>query len=569
MSDKLKVVLCWHMHQPQYNEPMGGSYQLPWTYLHAIKDYVDMAHIISTHPKAKAVVNFAPILLEQLDDYTAQLNQFFADHTPIKDPLLNALASEEISTDPQTQKKIMTDCLRANEQRLIKRFPRFESLTQIAKEFVAHPHDHAYLEKHFISDLLMWYHLAWLGETIRRDNKKIQALMIKEHHFTYEDRTTLLSVMHSIIKDIIPSYRRLAEKGQIELAFSPYAHPIVPLLCDFNSAHDAMPHAPLPKAPQYPGGEARAMWHINKGIASFKHHFGHKPRGCWPSEGGVCEETVRLCSEYGIDWLASGESVMRNSLGQSPALQKLLEGECLHRSYQLKDNRTRCFFRDDGLSDLIGFTYSGWHADDAINNLIHHIENVAEACEYQKDTVIPIILDGENAWEHYPENGFYFLNALYERLSTHPGIEITTFSECIDNAIEPVILDNIVAGSWVYGTFSTWIGEADKNIGWDLLVEAKHAYDKVIADGKLSSEQQELATQQLSICEGSDWFWWFGDYNPADSVADFEQLFRTHLIELYQLLEEPVPENLNKVISIGGGTPATGGVMRHGKEGSD
>jgi alpha-amylase/alpha-mannosidase (GH57 family) len=224
-----------------------------------------------------------------------------------------------------------------------------------------------------------------------------------------------------------------------------------------------------------------------------------------------------------------------------------------------------CFFRDDGLSDLIGFTYSGWHGDDAVSNLIHHLQNMAEEFKGDGDRVVSIILDGENAWESYPENGYHFLMALYKRLGEHAAIDLTTFGECLRNDLKPAPLPRLTAGSWVYGTFSTWMGDADKNRGWDLLCEAKQAYDRVMAAGRLSPEQQVQANLQLAACEGSDWFWWFGGYNPADSVSDFERLYRLHLSNLYLMLGEPVPASLSRVISVGGGQPAQGGVMRPGQ----
>ena len=570
MSDdrkRIKVVLCWHMHQPYYFNSQTDQYQLPWTYLHATKDYVDMANILAAHPKAKAVINFAPILLEQLDDYTCQIDAFINQGIPIKDPLLTQLVSKEITGTIENKKFILESCLRANEQFLIKRFKQFKSLASIATDALENDISIHYLNDQFFFDLLTWYHLAWMGESIKRENETIKKLLAKTHNYDIEDRHQLLMVIREVINSIIPKYQELSNNKQAELAFSPYAHPIVPLLLDFKSATEAMPHASLPQSPEYPGGKERAEWHFQKGAEVFEHYFHHKPAGCWPSEGGLSSDTVKMCGDHNIRWVASGESVMRNSIGQTPALAKHMEGQCLHRSYKLKNSETKLFFRDDGLSDLIGFTFSDWHSNDAVNNLIHHIENIGEACEFCSDTVVSIILDGENAWEHYPENAFHFLNSLYGKLSTHPKIELTTFSECLDQNINSIQLDELTAGSWVYGTFSTWIADKDKNRGWDLLVEAKNAYDKAIVSGKLSGEKLLKAEKQLAICEGSDWFWWFGDYNPSDSVRDFELLFRIQLTELYRLCETPPPTSLSEAISAGGGTPATGGVMRPGQEG--
>ncbi len=132
---------------------------------------------------------------------------------------------------------------------------------------------------------------------------------------------------------------------------------------------------------------------------------------------------------------------------------------------------------------------------------------------------------------------------------------------------KPADAEKLVAGSWVYGTFSTWIGDPDKNRAWELLVEAKNTFDEQLAAGKLTPETIAAAEKQMAICEGSDWFWWFGDYNPADSVQDFDRLFRMHLANLYQMLGKEPPEYLTQAFSHGssGPGPAAGGVMRQGQ----
>ena len=237
----------------------------------------------------------------------------------------------------------------------------------------------------------------------------------------------------------------------------------------------------------------------------------------------------------------------------------------LYQGFRVGNGRLACFFRDDGLSDLIGFTYSDWHADDAVSNLIQHLDNIAASTRNQPAPLVSIILDGENAWEHFPENGYYFLKTLYQRLADHPDINMTTYSDHLKTARSHPALKKLVSGSWVYGTFSTWIGDKDKNRGWEMLIDAKQAYDASVAEGSLRSEQQLAASHQLSICEGSDWFWWFGDYNSADTVSDFEHLFRMHLSNLYSLLGKQPPEYLSRVFAHGGGEPLQGGVMRKGQ----
>ncbi len=566
-ANVLPVVLMWHMHQPHYRDAETGEYQLPWTYLHAIKDYVDMVAYLEMQPKARVVVNFTPVLLEQIDDYARQLRAFIDNGVPISDPLLAALAAEQVDDDSETRLQIIKACLRANEKRLIQRYPAYDKLARMARWVLDNPEEVIYFDPQFFADLLVWYHLAWFAETERRKEPRLKALMKRRRCFSLQDRRLLLEMMAELLEQVIPRYRVLAEQGQIELSFSPYMHPILPLLEDFRSATEAMPQVSLPQTPAYPGGDERAHWHMQQGLDVFHRYFGFRPRGCWPSEGAVSADVVALCEQFQIEWLATGESVLRKSLEQAPELKQRLEGGCIHRSYRLGARRPRLFFRDDGLSDLIGFTYSDWHADDAVNNLLHHLENIADACDGADNRVVSIILDGENAWEYYPENAFYFLTGLYQKLVDHPRLRMVTFSDFLDQGKDSVSLEKLVAGSWVYGTFSTWIGDPDKNQAWDLLCEAKRVFDEQVARGRLKGKALEKATHQLGICEGSDWFWWFGDYNPAESVRDFERLYRTHLRKLYRLMGVEAPAVLDRVLSQGGGTPAVGGVMRRGQEG--
>jgi alpha-amylase/alpha-mannosidase (GH57 family) len=400
-----------------------------------------------------------------------------------------------------------------------------------------------------------------MGEYARVNDIRVKSLEKKRKGYTAEDRYRLVECIGDLLSTIIERYRKLAQQGQIELSVTPYAHPIMPLLLDIGSAREAMPDVKLPQHARFPGGEERCRWHIRRGIESFEHYFGFKPKGCWPAEGAVSAETVRILEEEGFSWVASGRQVLNHSLGHSHFEQPWPE-QWEHKPYRLQQGKIDCFFRSDNLSDLIGFTYADWHAEDAVSNLIVNLESIAKQSANPSEVVVSIIMDGENAWEHYPRNGGYFLDSLYKRLSRHPGLELTTFSDIVEQDLPTYELQTLVAGSWVYGTFSTWIGDKDKNRAWDMLIEAKEAFDRVMATGRLSAAEMEQAEVQMATCEGSDWFWWFGDYNPGNTVSDFERLFRHQLRHLYQILGEEPPAYLSQVFTLGGGEPALGGVMR-------
>jgi len=555
------------MHQPSYHDRPSGEYCLPWTYLHAIKDYVDMAAHLEAEPKASAVVNFAPVLLEQIDDYAQQVSNYFLQGSRITDPLLCALASAVLPVETAHRVKLVKDCLKANKERLIDRYKEYQRLAALAEWFIKHPDSDLYINDQFLVDIIVWYHLAWLGETVRRNEKRVDELIQKGSGYTLHERRVLLEIIGDLLAGVIPRYKTLAESGKVELSTTPYAHPIIPLLLDLKSAVEAMPKVALPLLESYPGGEERARWQIEHGLKVFEHYFGYRPQGCWPSEGSVSDAALKLFEQSGIRWVASGENVLRNSLNQShPAKGSEPKHDPEHcRAFRLEGQQMACFFRDDGLSDLVGFTYSTWHADDAVANLVHHLKTIAASVEKNaNDYVVSIILDGENAWEYYPENGYYFLSALYKQIAEHPQLNLTTFSDCLERHIPVIPLPHVVAGSWVYGTFSTWIGDADKNRAWDMLGDAKRVFDRVMANGRLSGEARESAEVQLAICEGSDWFWWFGDYNPGDTVSDFDHLYRMQLVNLYEILGEEPPEYLSHAFAHGGGAPQLGGVMRRG-----
>ncbi|MCB1704986.1 MAG: glycoside hydrolase [Halioglobus sp.] len=565
MSDRqpMSVVLMWHMHQPEYRDLRTGAVHLPWTYLHAIKDYVDMAAHLEAVPGARAVVNFAPILLEQLEDYTAQVAAYLNGQGAIHDPVLAALAEPALPGNPQARLRLVRDCLRANRDNMINRFEPYRHLATMADWYEEHEPSLIYASNQFLADLLVWYHLSWMAESVQRSDPRIAALQHKATNFSLHDRRELLQIILELMQSLVPRYKALAERGQVELSMSPYAHPIIPLLLDMQSAREAMPDAHLPITTCYPGGTARSQWHIKQGLQTFERVFGTRPAGLWPSEGGVSQQALELFADSGFRWLASGGNVLHNSHGAHST-------SCSHRVYRFGAAGIDCVFRDDGLSDLIGFTYSNWHAEDAVANLVGHLENIANVCPDRDDCLITIILDGENAWEYYPENGYHFLRELYTRLNEHPLLRLSTMTQFLDEkSPQAAHEERLVAGSWVYGTFSTWIGDPDKNRAWELLVEAKNTFDEQLAAGNLSSAQIEAAEKQLAICEGSDWFWWFGNYNPGATVAQFDQLYRMHLANLYLLLNVEAPAYLSDVISRGGGNPSHGGVMRHHNQSGD
>lgn len=582
----LDLLLMWHMHQPDYRDHATGEFMMPWVYLHAIKDYSDMAWHLERNPGLRAVVNFVPVLLDQIEDYCVQLA---SGH--LRDPLLRLLAHrEDTPLSDRDREHGFGQCFRANHHRLIAPFAPFQELYDLFRSMEPRGAEGLrYLSDAYLYDLVTWYHLSWTGETVRRESEVVTRLMEKGRGFTREDRHALLAVVAEVVQQIIPRYRELARRGQIELTATPQCHPLAPLMLDFRCAHDAMPTAPLPAHAGYPGGAERVQAQLDAALASHERRFGAMPRGIWPAEGALSAEFASMLAARGVRWTASGAGVLANSLHaaarQQPATAPA-PADAAHRAYRAPGIAPGMlfFFRDDRLSDLIGFVYSKWHSRDAADNLVHELETIAARAAPGPRPLVSLILDGENAWEYYPYNAFFFLSELYRRLCGHPSVRTVTGSDVVAavaapesaapqapsaGAMAPVgELTVLAAGSWVYGNLATWIGSRDKNHAWDLLCAAKERYDTVMADGSLSEDQRARAQAQLADCEASDWFWWPGDENPGESVSSFESMFRYKLAHLYRLLRSPVPENLGVAFSAGGGpagnSAEVGGTMRRG-----
>ncbi|HTJ97017.1 MAG TPA: glycoside hydrolase family 57 protein [Rhodocyclaceae bacterium] len=570
---KIDLVFLWHMHQPDYRDhsrPGAPEFVLPWVYLHAIKDYTDMAAHLERHPQVRAVINFVPVLAEQIEDYASQFARGIGDGKHFRDPLLRLLATPEGVILSNEDKRFLLDaCFLANHATMLDPFPDYQRLHTLFSS-LSDPINNEpvieYLSDAYFFDLVTWYHLAWSGEYERRNEKILQTLIGKGQNFTLEDRHALLEWIGRTLKNILPRYTALAKRGQIELSCTPQTHPLSPLLLDLRAGQETVPEAPAPSAPEYPGGAERVRRHIVAAINSHTVRFGVVPTGMWPAEGAISTAFVRQMASEGVRWIASGEGVLHNSLNKAGMTVS-------HPAWQpWKLDRApgmTMFFRDEHLSDLIGFEYGKWHSGEAAQHFVEQVGATAtmapNAEQEGQKPMVAVILDGENAWEHYPYNGWYFFEELYTLLASSERIHTTTFAALLkERPAATATLPELTAGSWVYGTLSTWVGDTAKNHAWDLLAMAKATYDRVMVAGTLTAGQRIEAENQLAICESSDWFWWFGDYNPGPSVASFDQLYRRNLANLYRCLQLTPPATLDVPISAGSSDAGAegGGTMR-------
>ncbi|MEH2300141.1 MAG: glycoside hydrolase [Nostoc sp.] len=551
MSHPLYIAFIWHQHQPLYKSPGSGvslsssqQYRLPWVRLHGTKDYLDLVLLLERYPKLHQTVNLVPSLILQLEDYIAGT---------AFDPYLTASLTPDEQLKQQQREFIIQHFFDANHHTLIDPHPRYAELYQQRQE-KGQAWCLANWELPDYGDLLAWHNLAWI-DPLFWDDPEIAAWLKQGRNFTLSDRQRIYSKQREILSRIIPQHRKMQEAGQLEVTTTPYTHPILPLLADTNSGRVAVPNMILP--------EQRFQWaediprHLRKAWNFYKERFGQIPRGLWPSEQSVSPQILPDIINQGFKWICSDEAVLGWTLKQffhRDGAGNVEQPELLYQPYRLQtaEGDLSIVFRDHRLSDLIGFTYSAMPAKQAAADLVGHLQAIAKMqrdSQNEQPWLVTIALDGENCWEFYPQDGKPFLEALYQSLSDEPHLKLVTVSEFLEEfpATATIPGEQLHSGSWVDGSFTTWIGDPAKNRAWDYLTEAR----KLLASHPEATEENNpQAWEALYAAEGSDWFWWFGAGHSSNQDAIFDQLFREHLFGIYKALNEPVPPYLKQPVEI-------------------
>ncbi len=528
MSYPLHVAFVWHQHQPIYKSPIAGHYRLPWVRLHGIKDYLDLILLLEKYPKIHQTINLAPSLLVQIEDYVA--GKAF-------DPYLELLLTPVETMTPDQLEFIVDRFFDAHFPTLIEPHPRYHELYQ-QREQQGHNWCLHYWTPQDYSDLLAWHNLAWF-DPIYHEDPEIQGWLRQQRGFTLSMRQRIYMKQQQILSCIIPQHNKMQQTGQIEIATSPYTHPILPLLASNRSARVARPSLPLPRYGFHWTDDV--VQQLRKAKAAYLNYFHTEPRGLWPSEQSVSPTILSSIIQQGFRWLISDESILGWSLGQVFSRDEqgyVQEPERLYQPYRIEVEvgEIAMVFRDHRLSDLIGFSYSTMDPNSAAKDLIEHLETIRNRLPQTKPWLVTIALDGENCWEYYPQDGRQFLENLYGRLNQHPVIKLVTVSEYLAQfpPTETLIADQLHSGSWIEADFTTWIGDPVKNRAWELLAQARQLIEN-------HPHANEATWESLWAAEGSDWFWWFGLGHSSAHDAIFDQLFREHLESIYRHLGEAVP----------------------------
>jgi alpha-amylase/alpha-mannosidase (GH57 family) len=548
----LYVAFVWHMHQPMYRSSTTGEYTLPWVRLHATQNYLHMAQVLADYPAIHATFNFTPCLVEQLQEYAAG------------QALDKALAVTRKDTHSLEEREfILSFFFSINWDKVVRRQPRYAQLLHLRE---AAQGDAALFSEQYFRDLIAWFNLAWIDVGVSQRDPLLRRLLDKGQGFSREDVRAIADKQRELIGRVVPLYRQLAAAGQVELITSPYYHPILPLLMDSRAAWEASPTLPLPSALFIHAEDA--VEQVRRALEAHARHFGERPRGLWPSEGAVSQALVDLLADrYGLTWLGSDEDILARSIGasiQRDGYGHVTNPRLLYQPY-IRPTSTRSgpghkaplalVFRDHVLSDRIGFVYQHMDSRSAAADLVHRLQRIREnLADAENPYLVSIILDGENCWGEYENNGDDFLRHLYGLLSSAPDLRTVTVGEYLAQFPPRQSLARLAAGSWIGGNLETWIGEEAQNQAWEYLAQARErlvgSQQEYAGDDMAVLEQ---AWQEIYVAEGSDWFWWYYSHNTDVAEELFDREFRAHLGNVYRLLGSPAPAWLAQPLSKTGG----------------
>ena len=510
-----------------------------------------MVKLLDEFPNVHQTFNLVPSLITQIQDYVTGV---------ARDPFLEVAAKPATDLTPDERRFALQYLFQANPENLIGRYPRYRELWDQFRSAGGTPEG---AEKYFspqdLTDLQVLSQIAWFDEFFL-DDPDIAGLIEKGRGYSLEDQRFVMNRERELLAKVLPAHAEAAQHGRIEISTSAFYHPILPLVCDTNMGAVSTPGLPLPQNRFRHPEDAREQ--IQRGLDLHQEVFGIRPQGVWPSEGSVSEEVLGIAQGLGVKWMATDEEVLGRSLGVSFGRDAHghLSGELAQKLYTIhrfenEQTEMNLIFRDHTISDLIGFVYSGMPPQDAASHLMNNIKQAAHpVLDAGHDAVVPIILDGENAWEYYPQSGREFLRRFYDALQREPGVEATTVSEAIQR----------------HGSFrgsSRWF----RAPGFTPTSTSGLAHRKTTGPGTISTTpatftprprpeaseaQRQLAFEEILIAEGSDWNWWYGPEHHSANDREFDELYRKHLSNIYQLLGSRPPDYLAQPILGGGERPA-------------
>ncbi len=548
MTKKMNIAFIWHFHQPCYQEFENGDYLMPWVRLHASKDYLDMALRANDFNKIKLNFDISPVLLESIEKYS----------NGIMDIHLKLLLSDQNDLDEDDKVFILENFFDVNYTNMLSQREYYVSLNE--KRVALSNYETREIINEFsnqeYADIMANFSLCWIDKKFLANYEDLNTLLNKEKKYTLSDRKRIYEIQLDIIKQIIPTYKKLQDDGKIEISTNPYYHAILPLL--LNVEEEEYPYEEnLPKKMHC--GVEDAKEQVSRALDKFEDTFGKRPKGMWLSEQCASEKTIKLLSEFDVKWTVLDEGILSKTLKKD--FERDFEGNLIDpfelcTNYKLKKNETNIIFSDSFFSHHISFGYGNYDPEVAANDLYEKIKTIQNKLidSPKKKHLLTIAMDGENCWESYQNDGDEFLNILYSLIENDDTLQTTLVSDFISKS-EPQTLNKLSSGSWINRNFNLWIGEPTKNLAWRYLNQTREDLDaiakKLLQGAKGDSEKQEVeklienAKTEILMAQGSDWFWWYGEPNESGSDAIFDYLFREKLKNVYKNLGWSAPNHLN------------------------
>ncbi len=537
------VVFLWHMHQPYYVDPATQTATMPWVRLHSVKGYLDMISVIEDFPAIRVNFNLTPVLVLQIKELI---------EGKIRDRWLDWARTPAADLDEDTKFALLENFFKIHWDNLVKPFPRYwELLNKRGLTFYGDDVRRGlrYFSTQEFLDLQTWFNLAWCGYTAERIYPELTELKRKGRNFTEAEKQRVLDIHLEILPLVLRKYRLAEERGQVELTTTPFFHPILPLIFDSSFAERSLPGREFPQRFAWPEDAAAQL---TLAVEQHAGVFGQPPRGLWPSEGSIAPELIPLMQDSGIEYFCSDEENLFNSLRRDPAFKGAnIDHLELFQGWRVTHDgaAVNAVFREKPLSDFIGFMAAKNDPQTAAAHLLFHLRHIAGLIP--KDIgVIPLILDGENAWETFADGGEGFLRALYGGIVADSArLHSCTIEDYFRHHPPRKQLSTLHTGSWIGSNFDIWIGDPAENAAWNLLGEARTFLQQRSDAGTLTPAQKADAEREIYAAEGSDWFWWYGADFSTDNDALFDDLFRCHLKNVYALGGGVAPAALDRPIA--------------------
>lgn len=332
-------------------------------------------------------------------------------------------------------------------------------------------------------EVLQWAWGTKAGDELRQWTKNPSGLLSTEFD-TKAGQAVSLTKHEAELKRLLPRINNLSKRGQLELLTTPYAHPI------------------LSSLPEY---EAKDQ--ISKGLRVFHTTFKTGPKGMLPPDGALTTKQLGLLKGYGFRWFASTEG------NQGDALVP----------YQTPGGPA-VFFQETKLARSLNEREPG---AEVAKNILNQLEELSHKSK-QAHPVATLVIDGDQlAHEGQP-----FLETLFQGLNHPDGIRSVLPSEYLSHYPIPAL--------------SRWNARRPIVTGY-YAAQATRLLEQVRNKVQVSKHSRVAQAQEmLALAESTDWMRWYQRESGAQPGSD--EIFRSYLRSALVMIGQRIPQELMRPI---------------------